>query len=247
MDKQKEVIVYSKQIMHFLEELVGGANHEINNLLLIIGMSSELLESSEDQIERLNAVSNIENQTKRIGEVLKDLRSVIKDCGTEEVKPTKIREMSDHVIELCKARFYNHKIIFKNNVSEDIVINARETQLTQALLAVLNSCHDAVIQTKSTSRWINFDVSTNEKGLKILISDSGSKIEGNDTLKIFSPSYDSQGRKGLPLVLAKNIIESHGGKLEYDKEAKVNTFIIKFDNYKKAESVEMELPYLKVV
>lgn len=247
MDKQKEVIVYSKQIMHFLEELVGGANHEINNLLFIIGMSSELLETSEDPKERQNAVANIENQTKRIGEVLKDLRAVIKDCGSEEVKPTKVSEVSDHVIELCKTRFNNHKIIFKNNVPEDIVINARETQLTQALLAVLNSCHDAVIQTKSTSRWINFDVSTNGKGLKILISDSGSKIEGKDTSKIFSPSYDSQGRKGLPLVIAKNIIESHGGKIEYDKEAEVNTFVVKFDSYKKAEAVEMEQPYLKVV
>lgn len=250
--KQKEVIVYSKQIMHFLEELVGGANHEINNLLFIIGMSSELLETSDNAKERQEAIKNIENLTKRIGQVLKDLRSVIKDCGTEEVKLTKLSEVSSHVIELCKTRFNNHKIIFKNNVPDDLFIEARETQMTQALLAVLNSCHDAVIQGNLKTRWINFDVKTENDTLNIFISDSGPKIDQVESSKIFSPSFDSNGRKGLPLIIAKNIIESHGGEIEYSKDSDMNTFVIKFNKYKKAEAMalvseETTKSYLKAV
>ena len=260
--KQKEVIVYSTQIMNFLEELVGGANHEINNLLFVIGMSSELLESPSSLKERQNAIKNIETQAKRIGEVLKDLRSVVKDCSSEAVKQTQLSEVSDHVIELCKTRFNNHKIIFKNNVPDNLFIDARETQLTQAFLAILNSAHDAVVEKKSMTRWINFDVQQTKGDLQILISDSGAKISEADSSNIFTPSFDSNGRKGLPLILAKNIIESHGGDISYSQDADVNTFVVKFSSYKKSTGAELGVttahyideleekqvvPYLKVV
>lgn len=246
--KQKEVIVYSTQIMNFLEEIVGGANHEVNNLLFIISMSTELLEHSNSKEERAKALKNIETQAERIGQIFKDLRSVIKDCGTEEVKLTKMSDVSGHVIELCKTRFNNHKIIFRNNVPDDIFIEARETQLTQALLAILNSSHDALVKTKSISKWIDFDVDTSTDQLKMTITDSSSKISENDIPKLFSPSFEAQGRKGLPLVIAKNIIESHGGEIVYDKESESNRFVITFSKYKKAEAQKaVARAYLKVV
>lgn len=250
-NKQKEVIGYSKQIMHFLEELVGGANHEINNLLFIIGMASEILETSSDPKERQDSIKNIENQTQKIGKILKDLRSVIKDCGTEETKITKVSDISEQVIELCKTRFNNHKVIFKNNVPDDILLEAKETQLTQAFLAILNSAHDAVVQTKTSTRWINFDVRTHGTSLEILVSDSGLKISEEDSSKIFTPSYDNGGRKGLPLIISKNIIESNGGTIVFDPSSDVNTFIVKFPNYKKANemasAVIQERPLLKAI
>jgi len=245
--KQKEVIVYSKQIMNFLEEVVGGAHHEVNNLLFIISMSAELLENSSSQTERAKAIKNIESQAERIGQIFKDLRSVIKDCGTEEVKLTKMSDVSEHVIELCKTRFNNHKIIFRNNVPDDIFVEARETQLTQALLAILNSSHDALIQTKSMSKWIDFDVDTTGEELKMTISDSSKKLEEGEIPKLFSPSYEKNGRKGLPLVIAKNIIESHGGEISYDGTGETNSFVIKFSKYQKAEAQSLAKPFLKVV
>lgn len=247
MKDNKEVIVYSKQTMHFLEELVGGANHEINNLLFIIGMSSEILEGSQDVKERKEAVSNIESQVQRIGQIFKDLRSVIKDCGTEEVKPTKVSEISDKVIDLCKARFNNHKIILKNNVPEDIMIDGRQTQLTQAFLAILNSSHDAIVQHKSKAKWINFDIKTNDKELEVLISDSSLKLSDLEISKIFTPSYDEGGRKGLPLFIAKNIVESHGGELKILNTEDTNIFSIKFKSYSKAQAAKQKVPFLKVV
>lgn len=238
---QSEVIKYSTQIMSFLEELVGGASHEINNLLFIINMSSELIEIENDPAKRLETLKVIDDQSKKIVSIISELRNVIKDCAKEEVKETRLTDVSAHVIQLSKTRFNNHKVILKNNVPENVVIKCRENQLAQAFLAILNSAHDSVVNNKGFNRWISFDTQESSGKLQILIKDSGAKIPVTETAKIFSPSFDYKSRKGLPLLIAKNIIESHGGIIEYVKEDKDNTFMITLPSYKIALSQEAEI------
>jgi signal transduction histidine kinase len=243
--EQVEAIKCSVQIQHFLEEIVGGAAHEINNLLFIVDMSADLIETEENPEERKKITNNIADQGHKIAKIIQELRNVIKDCATEEVKDTKLTDISSHVIQLSKTRFNNHKIILKNNVPENIMVKCRENQLAQAFLAVLNSAHDSVISNKSFNRWIGFDTKINGDKLQILISDSGSKIESSESGKIFSPHFDHKGRQGLPLLIAKNVVESHGGTLEYLKDEDHNTFMITFPAYSICVAQEMQMPAVK--
>lgn len=238
---QAEALNYSKQTMSFLEELVGGATHEINNLLFIIDMNSELLEMDNNDSSRKEAIGNIDEQTKKIVKIMNELRNIIKDCELEEEKEVSLNQVSNQVIQLTKTRFNNHKIILKNNIDENILLKGKEHQLAQALLALLNSAHDSVRGNRGFSRWISLDTQIKGDSLDLIVRDSGEKILPQEQDKLFTAQFETKSRKGLPLLIAKNIVESHGGTIKYLDEGVNNAFIISFPSYRVANSNVLSL------
>lgn len=213
-NEEKVSIDYSYRILKFLGELVAGADHEINNLLLMIeGSAHILLDTDPSPEKRTLAIDAISNKTKRIQEVMAELRSILKDGTDEKFKSLTVKELTSKAISLCRTRFKNHRIFFSINISEDLQIEGRETQLIQALLAILTSSHEAIVQKKE--RWVKIDVLELDKELAIKVEDSGDELTLTETQELFKPFFTSHdGRQGVGLALAKHIIEGHRGVIE---------------------------------
>lgn len=203
----------SYNLMKFLGELVAGADHEISNLLMMVEGSAHILLSDKPSVEaRSLAIGAISEKTKRIKEVMEELRTLLNDGSQDPWKDNYVKELTAQAISLCKTRFKNHKIFFSINIKEDSAIESRQTQMVQALLAVLTSAHDSIIQQKD--RWIQVQVYDFDEEIVMEVSDSGHKFSPQDLEEGFSPFYTgAQGRLGVSLALAKHIVEGHGGQV----------------------------------
>lgn len=212
--KQNKDMQCSYNLLKFVGELVAGADHEINNLLMMVQGSAHILLSADPSIEARNmAIDAITEKTLRIKEVMEELRSVLKDGNSDPIKDNYIKELTEKAIGLCRTRFKNHRIFFSLNINEYSAVECKETQLVQALLAALTSAHDSIVPQKD--KWIKVDLFDLDEEVVLDIQDSGSKFSPEDLEQAFSPFYSSTcGRLGVSLALAKNIIESHGGKIE---------------------------------
>lgn len=204
---------HSYKIMKFMGELVAGGDHEINNLIMMIQGSSRILQDPDSTDEQKNlAVESISNKTNRIKEIMSDLRMILKDGAEDQIKTFYVKDIINKGISLCKTRFKNHRIFISPNISENLQIDANETQLMQAILSILTSSHDAIINNEH--RWLKLEVSEDEDSIFFNISDSGNPFSQYDFKNLFNPSYlSNDGRSGLGLNLAKNIIEEHKGKI----------------------------------
>ena len=214
MKKQKNLdLDYSYKIMSFMGELVAGADHEINNLIMMIEGSSKIINDKNTSPEQKTlAMDEMHFKTKRIKEIMTDLRSVLKDGSDDSVRTFFIKDLMAKSVALCKTRFKNHRIFIASNIDPQSTVEGKETQLIQALLAVLTSSHDSIIN--HTERWIKVQVNDSNNELSLTINDSGTTFSKKDLDNLFNHNYISEdGRKSIGIIMAKAIIESHKGSL----------------------------------
>ena len=68
---------------------------------------------------------------------------------------------------------------------------------------------------------------------RIVISNDAEPIDTETAKKIFIPFFTTKpGGMGIGLAITKNIVEKHGGKIEYKSEHGNNVFLITIGNKK---------------
>lgn len=93
-----------------------------------------------------------------------------------------------------------------------VEILADETLLEQALLNLLRNAIDASVTRRGE---VTIDWQTDEQGVVLSIIDEGGGVSNPDNL--FVPLFSTKpGGGGTGLVLARNIVEAHGGELRLD-------------------------------
>jgi signal transduction histidine kinase len=204
-----EVSIYN--LLKFSGELLAGADHEINNLLMLVQGSAHILLSSNPTPEaRQMAMQAITEKTNRIKEVITELRSLLTDGSSDPWKDNSVKELTQKAMGLIKTRFKNHKIFFSLNINEASSIECHQSQMVQALLSVLTSAHDSI--TPAKEKWVKVEVFSFDEEIIMEIQDSGAQFSEQDLIAGFDPFYTHQsGRMGVALALTKTIVESHGG------------------------------------
>ena len=191
-------------------EMVAGADHEIGNLLMMLEGSAHILLSKDPSPEAKSlALEAISEKTQRIQEVMAELRGVLNSGDKDFLQDNYVKDLITKAISLCRTRFKNHKIFFSINISEDSAIQCKETQLVQAILAVLTSCHDSIVNQKE--KWIKVSVCDLEDELIIDVEDSGQELSEAESLELFQNPHNNRG--GIALMWAKEILEAHKGKI----------------------------------
>lgn len=208
---QKSASVYN--LLKFSGELLAGADHEINNLLMLVQGSAHILLSPNPTPEaRQMAIQAITDKTNRIKEVISELRIMLSDGSKDTLKDNSVKALTSKAMSLVKTRFKNHKIFFSLNIDESSSIECHSTQMIQALLSVLSSAHDSI--TPAKEKWVKVEVFNFDEEIIIDIQDSGQGFSQEDLVSGFDPFYTHQsGRMGVALALAKTIVESHEGEI----------------------------------
>lgn len=241
---QSQAVAISRELSNQVEELIGGAHHEINNYNFLISTSIEiinLLPPGDPKKDEM--MKQIENKMTEISSTLSKLRSVVKDASKEEAQSVSLKEMTNEVLLLCKRRFNNHHVILKNTIETDFVLHNRKTQIIQSLLSLLNNSHDAVanLNCDDGSKWIDMQVKENNNKLQIIVKDSAPLIKTSEAAQLFEPNSVVQGRKGLALLIVRDNIEQNGGTIEYAVVDKCNAIVITFNEYQKVNSASQTM------
>ena len=98
--------------------------------------------------------------------------------------------------------------------------------MSQVILNLLNNAFDAI--ENKDEKWVEVQTLQNKNWVEIRVSDCGHGIPKEIQDKILQPFFTTKevGKgTGLGLSISKGIIESHGGDLTIDNEAKNTTFV----------------------
>ena len=216
-DQQKKLVQSAK--MSALGEMAGGIAHEINSPLGIIVVNANQLERLHQRNlltpEIMMKTTKLISETaKRIGNIIKGLRSFARDGSDDPFELTTLHAVVQDALILCQNRFKMNEVDLKVfEISSHIKINCRPTQVTQVILNLLNNAFDAV-QAQS-SKWVKLEVLEVGEVVKIMVTDSGSGI----------PKEVGKGT-GLGLSISKGIIDSHRGHLKLDPNSPHTRFIV---------------------
>jgi C4-dicarboxylate-specific signal transduction histidine kinase len=206
-----------------LGEMAGGIAHEINNpLAILVGRSGQLRKFVSalncDQAQAEMILNSIEKTIFRIQEAITDLETIASNPSTEETKALHFGRLLQRMRDLSINRYAPLGIRVDFPETFEAMIEAREVDLAQAFLYLIENAADAA--TKSETPWLRVEVQNlDRQTLRVRLTDSGQGVPEDLREKIFQPFFTTkevgQGR-GVGLNLAMSIIDSHSGRLYFD-------------------------------
>jgi len=226
-----------------LGEMAAGVAHEINTPLAVISLRVEQLEESiknnEDDPEKLlKMLDAVKATTGRIAKIINGLRFFAREGRTLKAQVISVTDLINETLNLCKERFANHGIdlnVIIPNENQSLKIECRSVEISQVLLSLLNNSYDAI--EGLPKKWVNIEVKKSGEYAEISISDSGAGINPVVQEKLMQPFFTTKpvGKgTGLGLSISRGLIESHHGKLYYDKNSSHTKFVILVPQMKSA-------------
>ncbi|MEW6055472.1 MAG: ATP-binding protein [Bdellovibrionota bacterium] len=231
VEQRTKIIAGSK--MSALGEMAGGVAHEINTPLAILSLlAGQIQEMAKEEVVDLEMLSKsaetIEQTTLRIGKIVSGLRNFSRDGAKDPFVQLDIKSMIEETLAFCKERFSVHGIGLIIEDFENLTIEARNVQIAQVLLNLLNNAYDAVATLPE--KWVKVSVTRQPQWVEIAVTDSGPGIPKAQQQKIFEPFFTTKeiGKgTGLGLSIAKGIVEGHRGELLVDGNSKNTRFVIR--------------------
>jgi len=202
-------------------------SHDLKNPLSVIMSTADFLDVEYDtlsQTERKELINIIKNGAKNIFTLLEGLLnwSRIK-MGRFEYNPKIINafDVIFRVLNLYKECSNFKKIHIQNNMNKKLNVFCDENMLE---LVFRNLVSNAIKFTPSGGN-IKIDVKNNKDTIIFSIIDSGIGISPQDLKKIFridinfsTIGTNNETGTGIGLILCKEIIEKHGGKIWAESE-----------------------------
>ncbi len=196
--------------------------HDIKNPLYSITLNSEILLNYGEGLdqERLRQKHNqIYSTTKRVTELLENLLQWAKSqMGKIEYDPSEfdLHKIVNEIRDLFKSNLDNKKITIKNNISRNKIIYAD----IKLINTVIRNLVSNALKFSMKNSTIEVDVTDNKDGSEIIVTDHGVGIpkEKQDRIFMAGKSISTLGTEkekgtGLGLLLCKEFVELHGGKI----------------------------------
>ncbi|MCD6447467.1 MAG: HAMP domain-containing histidine kinase, partial [Thermoplasmata archaeon] len=189
--------------------------HEIKTPLTAIKTYVDLMRKeklgklTKLQKEKLEKVAkNIEKMTKLIDDMLQ-----IPTIDAKELELRKelfeVKDIMEKIVDDVKEMAREKKQKISVDVEPGLTIFGDKNLIEKAIKNIVTN---AIKYTPERGR-ISIRAAREGNYAHIQISDTGRGIEKSELDKIFEPFYSRGGGAGLGLAIAKNVVESHGGKI----------------------------------
>ena len=209
------------QRIELAERFASDLTHEIRNPLASLKGASDLLNSTNDEKQKIKLLKVLSNDVERIERLITDYSQVLKDEASQSraiAKNFNLIHLIESIIEDFNLDTINQKkniqFIFENEKSlKKAIIFGIESRIEQVIANLLDN---AVSFSPENSK-IFISLSHNNKNFKILIKDQGPGFDENNLEKVFErfysdrPNDQDSSHSGLGLNIVKNIIDSHKG------------------------------------
>lgn len=211
-----------------LEGIAARLAHEVKNPLAAIkGLSTLVARNSTDAktAERLGIVAR---EAERLQEIVDGFLSFSRGLDELHVAPTKPYEVARELELLLETRAADAGVTLEVKGSSDLVINADEKKVRQALLnLVLNAMHAS---SKGATVSIEVSKSCGDGAAVMRVMDRGTGMTPEILDRIQKPYFTTkEGGSGLGIAIARGIIEQHGGTLRFESSSgRGTTAVVKF-------------------
>jgi signal transduction histidine kinase len=201
-------------------ELTAAIAHEINQPLGAAQMSADaaemLLQAGGDRREDLlRIVGRIRNDTQRISQVIKRLRTLLARHEARHQLLDLNVVLSDVEVFLRPELKRRDMVLALRPAAAPARILGDETQIQQVLINLIMNAMDASADAPVDRRTIVVQVTSEAGAYSISVKDQGSGFEGGDFSKLFNSFFSTkQTGMGLGLSIARRIVEAHGGTIQ---------------------------------
>jgi signal transduction histidine kinase len=204
-------------------QVVAGVSHEIRNPLASMRVHLDLVSEMVPE-EGKTSVAVIDQELDRLNRTVTELLRFARPM--EPVKgPVGVRELFDWCYRMVKNQLLSRGIEWKEKISGDgLCIWGDTSQLQQVLLnLVLNSVR-AMSKEGGT-----LEVAARKEGDQVIleVSDTGPGIPPDLVERVFDPFFTTYADgTGLGLSIVQQIVEKHGGVIDFETSESGTTFVV---------------------
>ncbi len=213
--------------------LASGTAHEMNNpLAAILGFADAMLHrfSKGENIEKGELVQYLEiikSEALRCRDVVENLSMFSREYESKSDKIS-LFDCLHSAMTLMNAHAQKKSVTIKNNIPNDVIVNADAQKIGQVLVNILSNSIDFCDE--GSDILIEIDENTDRNGpVRLKIIDKGPGIPKVLLPKIFDPFYSTKdvGKGiGLGMSISHKLMEECKGSIDVVSEENVGTTVI---------------------
>ena len=213
--------------MSSLGRMAAGIAHEINNPLAGILLYSSNMSKKVSQGGPLEEGLNIIiKETQRCKTIIQGLLEFARDRIPQKV-PANINDIMESALGIVDNEFRLRHVSLELQLAEDMVKTLLdENQIEQVFINLLLNALHAVEENGSVT--VKSTMDSEQKTVRVEITDNGCGIAVNDIKKVFEPFYSTKTKgTGLGLAVSYGIVKNHQGDIRvYSVPCKITRFTI---------------------
>lgn len=221
-----------KNLEEIRKDLVSKITHEISTPLTGIAGFVEAIEDKiipENEIPKI--VKTIKEEVERLTKLIDDLRnySFIESINFKlNIEDINLKEEIEYALEIIKNKYKDKDIKVEISV-EQIVIKGDKKRIKEIFINIL----DNAFKFSKENGTVYIKNYKDKNYAYVSIKDEGIGIDKEDLNKIFTKFYRGKNAElnetkgtGLGLLITKELVEAHKGKIEIKSEKNKGTEVI---------------------
>lgn len=214
----REMTEALRQRLTAIESFAADVAHELKNPLTSMRSAIETLPKVKNEKDRESLTSIIHHDLHRMDRLITDISQASRldaELSRDILSVVDVREVLIPLVESHQHNHIQNTILLKGAEKPALVMGQ-----TGRLAQVFDNLIANALSFSPTNKAVTITISNNSEHVKITVDDEGSGIPDNKLDKIFDrfyserPTGESFGmHSGLGLSIARQIAESHNGKI----------------------------------
>jgi PAS domain S-box-containing protein len=218
--QQQLELAVEREKVKMLRDFVSEVTHDLKNPLTTFGLKIDLIKAAADPEKRRRHLEELGAQAARMGKMIDDMLTIVRLERKGEATLTRvdvhqlIREICAEMRPLMETKAINLTLALAGTAPQ---LQADRDDLARALANLIDN---GLRYTPQGGR-LRVETQVADQLLVIRVSDTGIGISPEDQPRIFDRFFRSTnarladpGGTGLGLVIARKIVEQHGGQIE---------------------------------
>ena len=210
-------------------KLLAGAIHDVNNALMVISATVEIMEARPDVPPTLHeSLARLRAQSTRAAHTLTQVQSFTR-AGRDGRQPLNLRELAEQSLALRDFAIRKARLQARLEVegTTPFVVDGNRGELQQALLNMIINAEEAL---QGTTGALVVRLSKDGDAIMLRVIDEGAGVKLRPPERAFEPfvtTCEPSEFAGLGLWASRQIVKQHGGTLTLEPSSNGSVFTMR--------------------
>lgn len=225
---ERDKLLFTSRMMS-VGEMASTIAHELNQPLAAImnylTVGARLLESPDQIGDARSAVDMARTQAEHASSVIRHLREFVR-AREPSRSAHRIDEIMERVLTLTELDVKQSLVHLSHGCDDDLPdVLVDDVMIEQVLLNLIRNAIGAMREVHPMHRRIHVAAYLNlDDDLQVSVTDSGCGVTKEQELRLFEPLYTTKpDGLGIGLAICRSILEYHGGRLWFERDANDQT------------------------